>query len=207
MKVKHIEVLVNEGKFGHSLAYQEIIAELLLAIESVEWHEAGRFIINPVRKGNGVLPIKKNFVETLRAKDWRTEVRMALVDGMSPGPIDAIKITSGGIFAVEWETGNISSSHRALNKIATGILQKQIIGGILVIPEWELSQYLTDRIGNYEEIAPYFPMYKSLKINDGVMGVISVTYDGKSMDAKLIAKGKDGNAKKVGEQDISSIGS
>ncbi|NLS89760.1 hypothetical protein EYI23_17625 [Bacillus subtilis] len=28
------------------------------------------------------------------------------------------------IFAVEWETGNIASSHRALNKIATGILNQ-----------------------------------------------------------------------------------
>ncbi|MFS3941671.1 hypothetical protein ACL9SS_09830 [Bacillus subtilis] len=41
-----------------------------------------------------------------------------------PGPIHAVKILNNDkdIFAGEWETGNIASSHRALNKITTGIL-------------------------------------------------------------------------------------
>ncbi|WP_404289207.1 PDDEXK family nuclease [Bacillus amyloliquefaciens] len=38
------------------------------------------------------------------------------------GLIDAVKISNNDIFAVEWETGNIASSHRTLNKITTGIL-------------------------------------------------------------------------------------
>lgn len=97
---------------------------------------------------------------------------------------------------MEWETGNISSSHRALNKIVLGIIQKQIIGGILVLPQRALARYLTDRVGNYEEIAPYLPMYANLAIEEGFMGFISVNYDDVSPDALFIPKGKDGNAKK-----------
>ena len=40
-----------------------------------------------------------------------------------PGKIDAVKnLPDGRYFAFEWETGNISSSHRALNKMAIGLL-------------------------------------------------------------------------------------
>ncbi|WP_102422115.1 hypothetical protein [Bacillus amyloliquefaciens] len=39
-----------------------------------------------------------------------------------PDPIDTVKISNNDIFAVEWEMGNIASSHRALNQITTGIL-------------------------------------------------------------------------------------
>ena len=115
---------------------------------------------------------------------------------MGPGPIDAIKKTKEGIFAVEWETGNISSSHRALNKISLGLIQKKLLGGILILPVRELAMFLTDRIGNLEEIQPYFALYQNLKIDVGFMGVIGVSYDAISKDAPLIPKGKDGNSEK-----------
>lgn len=35
-----------------------------------------------------------------------------------PGKLDAVLYTDYGPVALEWETGNISSSHRALNKMA-----------------------------------------------------------------------------------------
>src|SRR5690606_30397482 len=119
-------------------------------------------------------------------------IRMALAKGMNPGPIDAVKATTAGLFAVEWETGNISSSHRALNKIAVGIIQKEIIGGFLILPVKEFSKYLTDRVGNYEELAPYFPLYENLKL-EGTLGVISVSFDEVDATVPLIAKGLDGN--------------
>ncbi|HRP37887.1 MAG TPA: hypothetical protein PLS50_08840 [Candidatus Dojkabacteria bacterium] len=121
---------------------------------------------------------------------------MSIAIGMNPGPIDAIKQTDFGDFAVEWETGNISSSHRALNKIAVGIIQGLIVGGILVLPERSLSRYLTDRIGNFEELSPYFPMYNNLNI-DGVIGVISICHDEIDKNAPIIPKGSDGNALKL----------
>lgn len=197
MKIVKIEYFADAGEFADSEEFSTINGELVDAIKSIVWHEKDRFVICPSRKHeNGVNPIKDNFVYYLESKGWLAEEKLSLVKGINPGPIDAIKKTPKGLFAVEWETGNISSSHRALNKIALGIIQNQLIGGILVLPVRNLAQHLTDRIGNYEEIAPYFHLYRALKITNGLIGVISVDYDALSLDAPFIPKGKDGNAEK-----------
>jgi hypothetical protein len=196
MKIVKEDIFFQLGSFSTSAECNQINTEIRHAITAVDWHEPGRFVINPTKLGNGVKPIKQKFIDFLETSGWKPEKSMSLVKGMNPGPIDAIKKTANGIFAVEWETGNISSSHRALNKIALGILQKQIIGGILVLPQRSLAKFLTDRIGNYEEIMPYLPLFKNLKIIEGVMGIMVIDYDGTSTDAPLIEKGKDGNAKK-----------
>lgn len=197
MKIVDIEYFANMGDFAESPEFATIKDELFSAIRAVTWNDDKLFVIRPSKKHeNGVNPIKNNFIYHLESKGWLAEEKLSLVRGMNPGPIDAIKQTSQGLFAVEWETGNISSSHRALNKIALGIIQNQLIGGILIIPVRNLSQHLTDRIGNYEEIAPYFHLYRAVNIANGLIGVISVDYDDLSMDAPLIPKGKDGNAKK-----------
>lgn len=197
MKIVKIEYFANAGDFANSTEFDIIKNELIDAIKSVVWFEKERFVIHPTKNHeNGVNPIKQNFVYHLESKGWLAEEKLSLIKGMNPGPIDAIKRTSKGLFAVEWETGNISSSHRALNKIALGIIQDQLIGGILVLPVRNLAQHLTDRIGNYEEIAPYFHLYRTLSIPNGLIGVISVDYDALSLDAPFIPKGKDGNAEK-----------
>lgn len=196
MKIKSEEYLISQGEFVKTAEFQQVEIELREAVHSVNWGHDSKFIINPVKKANGVVPIKDNFVSKLKDYGWRDEVRMSLAKGMNPGPIDVTKKCSAGIVAVEWETGNISSSHRALNKIAVGIIQKQIIGGILILPIKGFSQFLTDRIGNYEELAPYFPMYQNLKIQEGFIGIIAIEHDEVSYDADFIPKGKDGNAKK-----------
>jgi hypothetical protein len=195
MKIVENLLIFNKGDFFSSYEFPLIEQELAAAIKLVVWGAEDKFVINPKPKENGVNPIKKEFIKHLVSCGWEPEVRMSIVKGMSPGPIDVIKRTSQGIFAVEWETGNISSSHRALNKIALGIIQKQIIGGILILPKRNLSQYLTDRIGNYEELAPYFELYSNLNIEAGVMGIIGVDYDKTSIDVPIIPKGKDGNAR------------
>jgi len=197
MKIIHNEHLVSNGAFPDSIDFDVIRIELEEAIKTVTWYKKSSFVINPIRKGNGVVPIKQNFIAKLESYKWKSEVRMSLAKGMNPGPIDAVKETEFGKFAVEWETGNISSSHRALNKIAVGIIQKEIIGGILILPVKQFAQYLTDRIGNYEEIAPYFPMYRKLQIEDGFIGIIAIQHDGESDHAPIIPKGKDGNAPKI----------
>jgi len=196
MKIEHENFLIKNGPFSDSNEFSTIMLELNAAIQCVTWHDPVKFIINPIQKGNGVFPIKDNFINYLKGLKWLPENKMALALGMNPGPIDAVKLTPYGPFAVEWETGNISSSHRALNKIATGIIQKQIIGGILILPTRTFSRYLTDRVGNYQEIAPYFPMYQNLSITEGIIGVIGIEHDDTDLLAPLISKGKDGNAKK-----------
>jgi len=196
MKIIHQNLLIDKGIFATSSTFSEILVEVKESIKEVTLNSDNKFIINPVRRGNGVVPIKNDFISKLEADGWKSEVRMSLAAGMNPGPIDIIKNTEFGIFAVEWETGNISSSHRALNKIAVGIIQKQIIGGILILPIKDFAKYLTDRIGNYEELAPYFPMYQNLSIEEGIIGIIGIEHDGEDSTVPLIQKGRDGNAKK-----------
>lgn len=196
MKLVENKILVSHGDFASSPEYIEILNDLKTTIEEVTWGDKNLFKINPIRKGNGVSPIRQLFIDKLVTKGWFKEIRMSLAKGMNPGPIDAIKETKFGVFAVEWETGNISSSHRALNKIAVGVIQGQLIGGILILPNRDLGKYLTDRIGNYEELAPYFTMYENLNL-EGTVGVISVTHDEIDENAPVIAKGSDGNAPKL----------
>jgi hypothetical protein len=196
MKINKEYFFIFTGEFSKSSDLEEILIELRAAIKSVTWPNEDFFILNPTRRGNGVVPIKSNFIKTLLSFGWKTENRMSFAVGINPGPVDVIKDTKFGKFVVEWETGNISSSHRALNKIAVGIIQDAIIGGILILPTKELAHYLTDRIGNYEEIAPYFSLYENVFVDSGFMGVISVDFDDISLDSPLIPKGKDGNAKK-----------
>lgn len=194
MKIVDKFFLIKDGEFTQSQEFKDILFELETAILSVTWGSQTKFIINPKLRGNGVKPIKNNFISHLSNSAWESEKRLSLVRGVDTGPIDIIKKTNYGIFAVEWETGNISSSHRALNKIALGIIQGHIIGGFLVLPVRQLAKYLTDRIGNLEEITPYFELYQKIDIQNGVFGIISVTYDEVSEDVILIPKGKDGNA-------------
>jgi hypothetical protein len=96
-------------------------------------------------------------------------------------------------FVAEWETGNVSSSHRALNKISKGLLNDTLSGGVLVVPKRRLSRYLTDRVGSFEEITPYFDFWSSIPVQ-GFLGVISVEHDRESFDVPRIPKGTDGRA-------------
>ncbi|MBW8068166.1 MAG: hypothetical protein GJU73_12090 [Ferrovum sp.] len=49
-----------------------------------------------------------------------------------PSNIDAAKQFPQGLVVVEWETGSISSSHRAINKMALGLVVKKCVAGLLV---------------------------------------------------------------------------
>ncbi len=196
MKIVTEDFFIHRGEFSQSEEFIQILFELRTAIKSVTWHIEDSFVINPIRRGNGVVPIKLNFIKTLISFGWIAEKRMRFAEGMNPGPIDIVKVTSFGDFAVEWETGNISSSHRALNKMAVGIIQDLIIGGILILPARNLACYLTDRIGNFEEIKPYFSLYRNVIVDSGILGVIAIDYDNISDKSPLIPKGRDGHARK-----------
>lgn len=114
--------------------------------------------------------------------------------GSRPGDIDAAKQFAQGLVVVEWETGNVSSSHRAINKMALGLVAKKCIAGVLVIPNMNLARYLTDRIGNIEEIRPYFPFWQNLAVEEGVLEIVVIEQDGESTNSPRIPKGKDGRA-------------
>lgn len=193
MKIVREEILVGGKPSTWPSALQFAYSEIKAAIEKVVWPVgATSFTINPVEMGNGVKPIKNGFVAQLTSVGWQAEVRATLSNELGPGKIDAIKkLSDNRLIAVEWETGNISSSHRALNKMATGMLANRLAAGFLVLPDRALYTYLTDRIGNIQELFGYFPMYRSLKLK-GVLGVIAVMHDATSSEVPLIPKGLDG---------------
>jgi hypothetical protein len=197
MKILRTEYLIKSGGFSRSKLYTSILKIIYEAIDSVKWPEQSNiFTINPGKNSNGVKPIKEYCVKYLEKNGWKLEKPMDLGSYISPGPIDAVlSIKKYGDFAFEWETGNISSSHRALNKMALGLITKTLIGGILVIPSRNLYYHLTDRIGNFAEIEPYFPIWKNLKFN-GVLAVIEIEYDEVSESVPKIHKGTDGRALK-----------
>ena len=196
MKLIHEEILIGSDLTGSSVGVADCLADVRSAITRVVWPEKSRkFSIRPVIDGNGVLPIKVGFMRRLKTLGWELENRPVLAKGLGPGKIDALKdLPDGRQFAAEWETGNISSSHRALNKICMGILEGHLAGGVLILPDRELYRYLTQRIGNYKELAPYFPVYRHLKAVDGLLAVFSVSYDQTSADVALIPKGMDGHS-------------
>ena len=111
-----------------------------------------------------------------------------------PGKIDAVLETKFGVIALEWETGNISSSHRALNKMALGLLKGILFCGILVVPSRDLYRYLTDRIGNFSELEPYLELWGSIPCKSGVLQIVVIEHDKTSLDVPRIPKGTSGRA-------------
>ena len=188
--------MIRKGNFVNSTELVEIIKEIENAIQSVTWPPNNdTFILYPEKKANGVVPIKSNCMDYLKQHDWMLEHRMAIAFRSKPGKIDAVKKLQDGLyFAVEWETGNISSSHRALNKMAVGLIDGILAGGILILPSREMYQYLTDRIGNFAEIEPYFPVWQNLLVNNGVLAVIEIEHDSISWEVQRIIKGTNGRA-------------
>lgn len=161
------------------------------AIAAIVWPPNNdRFLINPVRKGNGVVPIKKAFVDVLKLRGWKAE--QAAIPSTGRGRVDAALTTAHGTYAVEWETGNISSSHRSLMRLSLGLIKGDIKGGVLVLPSKKLYRYLTDRVGNIDELERYFPVWRALPITAGALVVIEIEQDDESSDVELIRKGTDG---------------
>lgn len=72
-------------------------------------------------------------------------------DFMTTGP-------NGAKVAIEWETGNISSSHRSMNKLGIALMGGVIQIGVLIVPSRDLYDHLTDRIGNIGELSGYLSM-------------------------------------------------
>ncbi|MGX4583042.1 hypothetical protein [Paenibacillus chitinolyticus] len=123
----------------------------------------------------------------------------------TPGDLDLCKFFGDRLVAIEWETGNISSSHRALNKMALLLLHGHIHGGVLVVPNRNMGKYLTDRIGNYEELRPYFGLWRSVPIISGHLQIIVIEHDGTDEKAPFLTKGNDGLAEKQDEEEVVSM--
>ena len=173
-----------------------LFEEIDEAIKAVDWPPgSGTFTINPIRTGNGVKPIKISCMQKLSDLGWNVEYRLSIV-GLRPGPIDAVKfLPNGEMMALEWETGNISSSHRAINKMILGMLHGKLTVGVLVLPSRKMYRYLTDRIGNFQELEPYFPVWRNVHLSQGFLRVIEIEHDAESKGCPKVPKGTDGWSK------------
>lgn len=170
----------------------------MAAVKCTDWpHGTGSFKIRPERHGNGVLPIKSPCIRKLRKFGWRTERLPKLPTGvLTTGDLDALLDTPIGQIGFEWETGNISSSHRAINKLVLTLHRGGILGGFLVVPSAELYRHLTDRVGNIVELRPYFPLWRAMPMKNGCLRIVVVEHDETSKRVRRIPKGTDGRARR-----------
>lgn len=201
MKIVQIETLIAAGTFASSAEWRRIRESLHHAIRAVDWPPgSGQFLIYPEsgkqrRMGNGVKPIKNGLMQRLQTEGWRLEQPLDIATATTPGNLDAVLYTESGPVALEWETGNISSSHRALNKMALGLLKGKLACGTLVVPSRALYPYLTDRIGNISELMPYLDLWKAVPCPSGVLEIVVIEHDGISAAVPRIPKGTSGRAK------------
>ena len=201
MKIVREETLRSCGKYAASAEWKKTRKSLYKAIREVDWPRgSGTFTIHPERgkargKGNGVTPIKLGLMKELKRQGWKLEEPLDIAILKRPGKLDAVLYTDYGPVALEWETGNISSSHRALNKMALGLLKGVLACGILVVPSRELYKYLTDRIGNMAELEPYLDLWRAVPCEQGVLEIVAIEHDATSTKVPRIPKGTSGRAR------------
>lgn len=108
------------------------------------------------------------------------------------------ELPGGTRCVVEWETGNISSSHRSMNKLCLVLMAGLIDIGVVVLPSRELYAHLTDRIGNWLELSPYLPLWHHFGqgVKRGMLAVAVVEHDHLTDDPKIpyITQGNDGRS-------------
>lgn len=206
MKIVRVDTLISNGPFATSEEWRRIQEGLHQAVKSVDWPPgSGTFKIYPERgkergMGNGVKPIKNEAIRTLQKQGWKAEYPWPVGEREKfgardrPGKMDAAFSASKGLIGFEWETGNISSSHRSLNKMCLGLVLNRTIGGVLVVPSRKLYGWLTDRIGNVTELEPYYPFWSATPCTEGVLEIIVIEHDAESFDVPKIPKGTDGRA-------------
>lgn len=159
-----------------------------------------RFIINSSKKNcNGVVPVKEKIYQQLEERyGWFREKPLPYLKNVAQkgGPIDVYKPfgNMAPYFKVglEFETGNISSAHRSMNKLCVGIQKEDIDMAILMMPMKKLAYYLTDRVSNYEELQPYF-----LLLDNYPFVVFGFDADEYSLSTPLLPKGKDGMSERA----------
>ena len=130
---------------------------------------------------------------TPQDKDW------AEVFNETVGHFDFYSELEGGIrCVVEWETGNISSSHRSMNKLCLVMMAQLIDIAVLVVPSVDLYRHLTDRTGNWKELSPYLAFWNRFgaQLQRGLLAITVVEHDELTDDESIpyIPQGKDGRS-------------
>jgi len=211
VRIVKSEDIARAGQFPRTALWRRAVADVEAAIAVTDWpFGSGMFSLNPDpgvdRQGrpdkhpNGVLPIKVPMIAELASRGWLTETLPPLPVGsrgrdvLTTGDLDALLNDGDRYVGFEWETGNVSSSHRAINKLLDGITRGTLQGGILVLAVRETQRYLTDRVGSFEEIAAYFEFWGRYPVPDGALRIYGVSHDRLDSTVPHIPKGKSGRA-------------
>lgn len=194
MKIVDVITLQSCGSYATSKHWKRTRKQIHDAVKRCEWPiGSGSFTVYPQSgkkrgEGNGVLPIRNEFVAYLKSKGWAIEGPAKNALDQSLGDFDAALPGPEKPIVVEWETGNISSSHRSMNKLTMLVSDGVISAGVLAVPSRKLYVYLTDRIGNIKELEPYFGLWKSVPCEAGVLEIIVFEHDAESTSVKKIPK-------------------
>lgn len=200
--VKEYQTYTAEQMIRISAVAKGAYDEIIKAIS----HMVGN-INNSKKKVNSASPIKNGLINMLHENyHWETEHHLQILkDNVSTendkkrrrgqgGGIDVFKEFFFNDYkfrvGIEFETGNVASVHRSINKLAMGLQSRELDMIFLILPVFNLAQYLTDRVANYEEIEAYFPL-----LNDKPFIALGFDAENYSPDFPIFEKGKDGNAK------------
>lgn len=190
----------------------------------------GRFILrravqlpNDVWQRNGVGYMRSSFLrEMVDVGKWQPEANVDLPhDRIQPtlklypsgaehrepvtskfGGFDFQILTKSRLrVAIEWETGNISSSHRSINKLVIALASGAIQAGVVIVPSRDCYAQLTERIGNIGELSGYLELWEAAKarIERGLLAITVVEHDEVTDDSNVpyLHVGADGRAKKA----------
>lgn len=202
MKIVDSVVLIDKGRFRDKAEWKHRYEQIRAGIAAVDWPPgSGKFSIFPESgkksgEGNGVKPIKSRLIEYMERHGWKSEATAVHHQGARLGSFDIAVQQESGCIAVEWETGNISSSHRSLNKMALLLSKGLLSAGVLIVPSRSLYRYLTDRIGNAEELRPYHDLWSQIECDTGTLEILVIEHDEESDKVPRIPKGTDGRARR-----------
>lgn len=208
MKALRTLILFDQGAITAMPGWKAIHESYTRSIQSLDFPEGSGTLTlrrKARREGqwdrNGVNYLKSRFLQHMaQTEGWRPEGDVDLGrDRHQPaitlypsgeayrepitsdfGGFDFVTTTADGLkVAIEWETGNISSSHRSLNKLSIALSTGIIAAGVLILPSRALYEHLTDRIGNIGELSPYLSMWESLRatVKQGVLAITVVEQD------------------------------
>lgn len=229
MKWLRTLVLFDKGDVISSQDWQTLHASYTKAIASIDHpHGTGALRLrrktrlpNNQWQRNGVGYLRSRFLHYMKEfEGWQTEGLVELARDRDQPPIllypsqeeyrepitsdfggfDFVTTASNGTrIAIEWETGNISSSHRSMNKLAIALGNGIVEVGVLVVPSRALYEHLTDRIGNIGELSGYLSMWEGLKatVSRGLLAITVVEHDELTDDANCpyLPMGNDGRAR------------
>ena len=229
MKWLRTLVLFDKGDVINSTDWNDLHESYMRSIQSIDFPDGSGSLTlkrkardeKKIIKRNGVGYLRTRFLRHLKTTEgWEAEGTVDLSrDREQPairlypsmeeyrepitsdfGGFDFVKAKGNGAqIAIEWETGNISSSHRSMNKLALALVNGIIDIGVLIVPSRNLYTHMTDRIGNIGELSGYLSMWESLKfgVDRGLLAITVVEHDHLTDDPAFpyLAVGNDGRAK------------